>query len=122
MFVCATCKAEIIRPGVSAIAGVSHGMCLGGFVARFKDVESETLTQLASSALKQLPMGGILLDQSLRVVGYNEAESRIAGLARDKVMRRDFFVDIAPCMAAAAVGEWCRDHVNGETILRKDVD
>jgi len=122
VYICMTCNTEIIRPDVAPFQAVSHGLCLACFVLRFNDVERQSLSQLASSGLEQLPMGAILLDHTLRVVGYNEAETRITGLSRDKVLGREFFVEIAPCMAAAAVGAWCRERVSGETIERKDVD
>ncbi len=116
------CNAEIIRPDVEPVSIVSHGLCVACFVLRFDDVERQSLSELASRELEQLPQGGILLDQALRVVGYNEAETRITGLSLDKVRGREFFVEIAPCMAAPAVGKWCQDHVNDQTIQRKEVD
>ena len=122
MYLCVDCRSEIKRVGEAVIAGVSHGLCLPCFANRFSDVESESLPQLASDALEQLPMGAILLDADLRVVGYNAAESRMTGLTMEKVVGRKFFVEIAPCMAAEAVGRWCAERVLGATIVQKEVD
>lgn len=122
MIVCQTCHKEINRPDLVPTDGVSHGLCLPCFVVRFEDVEQQSLAHLASHSIEQLPMGTILLDADLRVAGYNAAETRVTGLPADQVLGRKFFVEIAPCMAAPAVGVWCAEHLHGVDVVRKDVE
>lgn len=122
MVICQSCQREIVRPGEAPFDAVSHGMCLDCFTAQFADVTTQSLSQLASAELERLPMGAILLDAELRVVGYNEAESRLTGLARHKVIGRVFFEEIAPCMGAAEVGEWCAQHVHDADVSTQEID
>lgn len=122
MIVCQSCNAEIIRPEIPPTTNVSHGLCLECFIAVFGDVEGQSLRHLASNAIEQLPMGTILLDEELRVAGYNQAESRLTGLRSDQVIGRLFFVEIAPCMAAPSVGAWCATQINSPSIQRKEVE
>lgn len=122
MIVCQTCNKEILRPDVPASERVSHGLCLPCFIVRFEDVEQQSLAHLASHSIEQLPMGTILLDAELRVAGYNTEETKVTGLVADSVLGRQFFVEIAPCLAAPAVGVWCADHLHGARVMRKDVE
>lgn len=57
----------------------------------------EYLFQLSPEQSDALPYGLIVLDPEGVVVGYNQAESRLSGLARQAVIGRNFFRDIAPC-------------------------
>lgn len=47
--------------------------------------------------LDALPYGAILLDDSGRIVAYNDAESRMARLPVEAVLGRNFFTEVAPC-------------------------
>ena len=122
MVICMHCQNEISRPGAAPLDTVSHGICVPCFAEQFADVTTQSLSHLASVALERLPMGAILLDHELRVVGYNEAESRLTGLTREKVLGREFFVEIAPCMGSAEVGEWCLQHVHDADVTKKEID
>ncbi len=122
MIVCQHCQQEIIRPGPPTIAVVSHGICVACFAQHFADVDAQPLPCLAADALDRLPMGAILLDENLRVVGYNENELRTTGLRREKVLGRKFFSEFTPCMGGAAVGLWCAERVNGEVVEQRDLD
>ena len=48
--------------------------------------------------LDDLPFGVIGIDDDDVVTDYNAFESEAAGLSRDRVIGRDFFTEIAPCM------------------------
>lgn len=56
-----------------------------------------TVSRLTPAELDGLPYGLITLDAKGRVVHYNDTESRLARLPRDRVLGKDFFADVAPC-------------------------
>lgn len=64
----------------------------------FQTITPEQLDELDPSALDELPFGAIGLNEARQVDLYNATESRLAGLSRDRVMGRDFFNAVAPCM------------------------
>lgn len=51
-----------------------------------------------------LPIGVIVLDRAGRVVVFNETEARLAGRVRERVLGKEFFVDVAPCMNVRELG------------------
>ena len=51
-----------------------------------------------------LPLGVIVLDREGRIVVYNEQEARLAGRVRERVLGKEFFVDVAPCMNVRELG------------------
>lgn len=122
MLVCQTCSRRILRPAGDVFEGVSHGLCVDCFADSFEDASRQTLPSVASNDLERLPMGAILLDDELRVVGFNQAETRTTGLAADKVLGRHFFHEIAPCMDGPEIGHWCAEHVQREETSRRDID
>jgi len=58
-----------------------------------------------------LPLGLVVLDPRGDVVVYNRAEEKLAGRSRDKVMGRNFFTEIAPCMNVRELAGQYRDHI-----------
>jgi photoactive yellow protein len=64
----------------------------------------ESLLHLSPEGADALPYGLIVLDPGGVVVGYNQAESRLSGLARSEVLGRHFFLEIAPCTRVRAFG------------------
>jgi len=56
-----------------------------------------TVSKLSDEELDRLPYGLICLDAQGRVVRYNDTESRLAQLPKDRVIGRNFFQDVAPC-------------------------
>jgi len=56
-----------------------------------------TVSRLSPNDLDQLPYGLICLDAQGRVVHYNDTESRLARLPKERVLGRNFFADVAPC-------------------------
>ena len=55
------------------------------------------VSRLSPGELDQLPYGLICLDANGRVVHYNDAESRLARLPKERVIGKNFFADVAPC-------------------------
>jgi photoactive yellow protein len=55
------------------------------------------VSRLSPEALDALPYGLVTLDAEGRVIGYNDTESRLVGLPRERVIGKNFFVDVAPC-------------------------
>ena len=56
-----------------------------------------TVSRLSPNELDQLPYGLICLDAQGRVVHYNDTESRMAMLPKERVIGRSFFGEVAPC-------------------------
>ena len=69
----------------SAVASPDQGIDFGA-VARLSPAE-----------LDKLPYGLITLDALGRVIHYNDTESRMVGLPKERVIGRNFFTDVAPC-------------------------
>lgn len=55
------------------------------------------VSQLSPEELDSLPYGLITLDANGRVLHYNDTESRMVGLPKERVVGRLFFGDVAPC-------------------------
>jgi photoactive yellow protein len=64
----------------------------------------ELLLQLTHEEADALPYGLIVMDRNGVVVRYNQAESRLSGLAPSQVLGRNFFLDIAPCTRVRTFG------------------
>ncbi|MBS2012933.1 MAG: PAS domain-containing protein [Deltaproteobacteria bacterium] len=62
-----------------------------------KGLDFGTVSKLSPSELDALPYGLICLDARGRVVHYNDTESRLARLPKERVIGRNFFEDVAPC-------------------------
>lgn len=60
-------------------------------------VDFGTVSRLGPDELDELPYGLICLDAQGRVVHYNDTESRLAKLPKDRVIGRNFFSEVAPC-------------------------
>jgi photoactive yellow protein len=57
----------------------------------------DVLETLGAEGLDALGFGVIAMAADGVVVGYNDAESALSGLAKDKVIGRHFFSAVAPC-------------------------
>jgi photoactive yellow protein len=55
------------------------------------------LDALSPAELDEVPFGVIAFNADNRVVGYNQYEADRAGISAERVLRRDLFVDVAPC-------------------------
>ncbi len=59
--------------------------------------EVARLSRVSARDLDSLPYGAILMDDSGRIVAYNDTESRMARLPIEAVVGRNFFTEVAPC-------------------------
>jgi photoactive yellow protein len=57
---------------------------------------------LKSDELDTLPFGAIVVDRAGLIRSYNEYESRLSHLAKERVIGKNFFRDVAPCTAVQA--------------------
>ncbi|GAC1541049.1 MAG: hypothetical protein NVS3B16_04010 [Vulcanimicrobiaceae bacterium] len=53
----------------------------------------------AVEAIDDLPFGVIVVDRQGTILDYNAYESALTGFARERVLGRNFFHDVAPCTA-----------------------
>jgi photoactive yellow protein len=67
--------------------------------------------QLLDSVFDNLPLGVVVLDANGKVVVFNRAEQELAGRSKDRVMGREFFVEVAPCMNLRELGHDFRTRV-----------
>jgi photoactive yellow protein len=118
--VCMHCQ-KVYRQG-ELPAPVSHGICMDCFAEQVSAVRSDELSEWLDEAFDELPTGVIVLDRQLRVIGYNRREEELTGLTRSRILGKQFFVDIAPCMSAREVGGWCETHIDDATIQHKTLD
>jgi photoactive yellow protein len=65
---------------------------------KFETCSLRDLENAPSGSLDDLPFGVIGFGQDGKVETYSAAESRMAGLAPDKVVGRHVFAVVAPCM------------------------
>lgn len=124
MLLCMDCGGTILRedtPGPPE-GTLSHGLCLGCYARRFTDVTQERLDDLIEPSLELLPRGSLVLDGDLRVIGYNSNESRLSGLTAPSVLGKRFFDEVAPCLAAREVGDWCAENVHATDMRRREVE
>lgn len=55
------------------------------------------LSRMTEDELDALPFGAIKLSPRGTILGYNETEGRLTGRTRERVLGRNFFLDVAPC-------------------------
>lgn len=65
----------------------------------------DLLDATSLARIDELDFGLIAMDRGGTVLGYNSFESRRAGIARERVVGRNFFVDIGPCTNNYMVAE-----------------
>jgi photoactive yellow protein len=65
----------------------------------------DLLDATALPRIDELDFGLIAMDRGGEVVGYNAFEAQRAGIARERVIGRNFFVDIGPCTNNYMVAE-----------------
>ncbi|HVF43672.1 MAG TPA: PAS domain-containing protein [Pyrinomonadaceae bacterium] len=62
-----------------------------------ENVTAADLSRMAEEELDALPFGAIKLSPYGTVLSYNAAEGRLTGRTRERVLGRNFFLDVAPC-------------------------
>ncbi len=63
------------------------------------DIGARELFDLPESEIDALPFGLIAVDADGTIRQYNAYESRMARLPKDRVIGRNFFRDVAPCLS-----------------------
>ena len=81
----------------------------------------DILNRATPDQLDQASFGVVGLQRGGRVTVYNRFEEQLAGLSRDDVLGKDFFVDIAPCtnnfmVRERFIGAWDGDGVLDEQV------
>ena len=72
----------------------------------FEDAAGLTqLEAMSAQALDELAFGVVRMRAGGEVVAYNTWESKLAGLSKERVLARNFFADVAPCMNNFMVAE-----------------
>jgi len=61
-----------------------------------------TSTPVDFTTLDLLPYGVVVVDANGVILFYNRREEQISGMARDHVLGRNFFTEVAPCTAVQA--------------------
>lgn len=61
--------------------------------------DAKELFELSEREIDDLPFGLIAVDHEGTIEQYNAYESRLARLAKERVIGRNFFRDVAPCTA-----------------------
>ena len=62
----------------------------------------ELADRMTPAELDRLPYGVIQLDRSGRILKYNAVESRLASLAPENAIGKQFFTEVAPCTRVQA--------------------
>ena len=70
---------------------------LGAVAAAGQGIDFGAVSRLSPEELDRLPYGLITLDAQGRVIHYNDTESRLVGLPKERVIGRSFFTEVAPC-------------------------
>ena len=60
-------------------------------------IDFGAVSRLSPDELDRLPYGLITLDAHGRILHYNDTESRLVGLPKERVLCRNFFAEVAPC-------------------------
>ena len=63
----------------------------------FNATDAEALTQLTSEELDSKPFGVIKLDPEGKILFYSSGESQLTGRAKEDVVGKNFFSEVAPC-------------------------
>lgn len=82
----------LFAPGQEPGGGAVQSQSSGGMGLDFGAV-----SKLSPNELDGLPYGLICIDAQGRVVHYNDTESRLAKLPKERVVGRNFFSEVAPC-------------------------
>lgn len=62
-----------------------------------ENVTAADLSRMTEEELNALPFGAIKLSPYGTVLSYNETEGRLTGRTPERVLGRNFFLDVAPC-------------------------
>jgi photoactive yellow protein len=71
---------------------------------------------LLGTLFDSLPLGVVVLDAQGRVLIYNREEERLAQRSRDRVIGKQFFREVAPCMNVKELGQLFESKIGHEPI------
>lgn len=97
---------------------MTHGVRVG-----FAD--GDLLTVLESNAVASfddLDFGVVTMDRTGVAIGYNADESRRSGLSRERVLGRNFFIEVGPCTNNYLVAERYREAAELDAELDDELD
>ena len=98
-----------VQPEVALARGVQPAVAMGR-----PNVDLGYINDVPADELDALPYGLIVLDREGAVLFYNETESQMAGFAKEQVVGRNFFQDVAPCTRIQAFQGRFESFVRGE--------
>jgi photoactive yellow protein len=82
----------------------------------------DTLESASLDVIDDFGFGLIVMDRDGRVLGYNQAESKLSGLPADEVIGRSFFVEIGPCTNNYLVAQRYQDSASQQASLDEQLD
>ena len=82
----------------------------------------DTLESVSLDVIDDFGFGLIVMDRDGRVLGYNQAESKLSGLPAGEVIGRNFFVEIGPCTNNYLIAERYRDSASEGVSLDEQLD
>ena len=82
----------------------------------------DTLESASLDVIDDFGFGLIVMDRDGRVLGYNQAESKLSGLPADEVIGRNFFVEIGPCTNNYLVAQRYQDSASQQASLDEQLD
>jgi len=80
------------------------------------------LESASADRIDELGFGLIVMDRDGGVTGYNQAESKLAGLPVDEVVGRNFFVEVGPCTNNYLVAQHYQDQASEQGELDQQLD
>jgi photoactive yellow protein len=92
---------------------------MDGFAGAFSftSLTLEALEAADPAVLDALPFGVVGLNQAGEVDVYNATEARLAGLSRDTVLGKHFFIAVAPCMNNFLVAQRFEDERRLDVVI-----
>jgi photoactive yellow protein len=80
-------------------------------------VSSADLSRMTKEELDALPYGAIRLSSYGTILSYNATEGRLTGRVPERVLGRNFFLDVAPCTDVQEFHGRFRELVRGQSSL-----
>jgi photoactive yellow protein len=90
-------QSPLATPVHAPFVPVTTSLPTGAVGAAQQGIDFGAVGRLSPEELDRLPYGLITLDSNGRVLHYNDTESRLVGLPRERVVGKSFFADVAPC-------------------------
>ena len=82
----------------------------------------DALESVSLDLIDDFGFGLIVMDRDGRVLGYNQAESKLSGLPAGEVVGRNFFVEIGPCTNNYLIAQRYQDSASEGASLDEQLD